>query len=649
MRRSPFFKRVASWVRRVEVPLQLDFPWPLRYGLALASCFVAALLTTLFRDHLSGSPFLIFWPAMVLSTWYGGIGPGVLSVLLSQFFTDFLLYLPEGGFSLTVGFAMRAVTLMASIAMVILLRYSRLRVERALRFSQQETLDILESIVDPFYGLDQDWHFTYVNEAAARLWGRPREKLVGKRIWDEFPEGAHGPASRVIRECAQDRMPRQLETYSEMLKRWVEVRVYPTSMGISVYFHDITDRKQSEQRTALLQEITARFSEAVTSQAVAEVIIEKGASALGGSGGLVAILANDRQTVQLVHERSIAAMHLESLMQSPLSMPWTISDTIRSGQPVFLETIEACVARYPGMESILRHNGTQAIATVPLTVSNTVIGAFSVLFAEPRHLSAAEKELLLALAHQCAQALDRARLYEVEVRARQSAEEANRLKMQFLGMISHELRTPLASIKGFTTTLLASDISFTSDEQHQFLNIVNDETDRLTELVEQLLDLSRLQAGTLQIRPRPQSFASILDAAMPQLRVLTAQHPLLIEAREDLPIVMADVRRIGQVLTNLVGNSAKFSPAEASIILRATVQDGRVQVDVVDEGAGIPEGARDLVFEAFRQIEDRRVSRDGAGLGLAICKGVVEAHGQRIWIHANYPRGTIVSFTLAIA
>ena len=242
----------------------------------------------------------------------------------------------------------------------------------------------------------------------------------------------------------------------------------------------------------------------------------------------------------------------------------------------------------------------------------------------------------------------RAELLQREVAAREAAEAANRLKLTFLAMISHELRTPLTSIKGFATTLLADDITWDAESQHDFIAIISEESDKLTDLVEQLLDLSRLEAGTLGITPEEVPLNEIVSASMAQLETITANHRLKIDVPSDLPSIRADPRRISQVLVNLVNNAAKYAPAETDIKITADRNDGFLQVSVSDQGPGIVADERSLVFEAFRQagVADSN-SKKGAGLGLAICKGLVEAHGGEIWI-PDTDIGTTISFTIPV-
>jgi PAS domain S-box-containing protein len=243
-----------------------------------------------------------------------------------------------------------------------------------------------------------------------------------------------------------------------------------------------------------------------------------------------------------------------------------------------------------------------------------------------------------------------AELLQREQTAREAAEKANLLKLQFLAMISHELRTPLTSIKGFVTTLLADDIILPPADQLRYLNIINSESDRLKELVEDLLDLSQVQAGVLTINPEVQAFASVVNTVKPHLYTLAQSHDLVLDLPENLPKIKADTYRIGQVLTNLVSNATKYSPAHTQITIIASASNGMVQVDVADQGEGISPQDRELVFEAFRQVDRKRKEFiKGAGLGLAICKGLIEAHGGHIWIQEQDLPGTTVSFTLPVA
>jgi signal transduction histidine kinase len=228
-----------------------------------------------------------------------------------------------------------------------------------------------------------------------------------------------------------------------------------------------------------------------------------------------------------------------------------------------------------------------------------------------------------------------------------TAEEANLAKVRFLAMISHELRTPLTSIKGFSTTLLARDVDWGVEEQREFIEIIDDEADKLGDLIEQLLDISKIQASVFSVQLEEYLVMDVLQMSLPQLRHITAEHQLVVDVPSDLPPILIDLKRIAQVLVNLVGNAARYSPPGTRIEVTAQLAGDRVQMTVRDEGPGIPLDQREHIFEAFVQLNKlSKASKKGAGLGLAICKGIIDAHGGAIWVHDQAPPGTSVSFTL---
>ena len=216
-------------------------------------------------------------------------------------------------------------------------------------------------------------------------------------------------------------------------------------------------------------------------------------------------------------------------------------------------------------------------------------------------------------------------------------------------MISHELRTPLTSIKGFTTTLLAEDVTWDTEERHDFIQTIQHEANRLQELIDHLLDLSRLEAGMLPISLGSHAIEEIMEDALPQFKILTSGQILTIHLPANLPAVYVDAKRIAQVLVNLVRNAAMYAPKGTEIIISARVRGGFVQINVNDQGPGIPPADHKKVFRAFQRgvrVEDR--STQGLGLGLAICKGLVEAHGGRIWIKKKATPGATISFTIPL-
>jgi signal transduction histidine kinase len=209
------------------------------------------------------------------------------------------------------------------------------------------------------------------------------------------------------------------------------------------------------------------------------------------------------------------------------------------------------------------------------------------------------------------------------------------------------LELPLTSIKGFASTLLAEDVTWDPETQRDFLLTIDHEADKLTDMIGQLLDLARIEAGTLRIDPKPVAPGDILGQVLPQLQALTQDHTLETHLAGDLPPVRADTERVGQVLINLVGNAAKYAPRRTRIAVTATHEGDLVRVSVSDEGPGIPPQDRAHIFEAFRRgSSEYSIKTKGSGLGLAVCKGLIRAHGGKIWIEDSDQPGTTISFTL---
>jgi signal transduction histidine kinase len=224
---------------------------------------------------------------------------------------------------------------------------------------------------------------------------------------------------------------------------------------------------------------------------------------------------------------------------------------------------------------------------------------------------------------------------------------SERLKTELLSMVSHELRTPLTAIKGFATTLLRPHIRWSKEQQRDFLHNIDQETDRLTHLISNLLDMSRLEAGALNLEKDSYQVSEILESVGSRLDAMAKHHKLRVKIPAGLPSVFADKTRVGQVLTNLIENAVKYSRKGSQIMVGAKSSDGMVTINVSDRGDGIPSDLLDKVFERFYQGDTVVAGRkDGIGLGLSICRAVVEAHDGKIWVESEIGRGSKFSFSL---
>ncbi len=228
-------------------------------------------------------------------------------------------------------------------------------------------------------------------------------------------------------------------------------------------------------------------------------------------------------------------------------------------------------------------------------------------------------------------------------------EELERLRADFLAMVSHELRAPLTSIKGSAATVLGSATELDPAVVRQFFRIVDEQADHMNGLVADLLDVARIETGELPVSPEPAEVAVLLDRARSDFRSGGAGNPLEIDIQPDLPLVLADRRRVVQVLANLLTNAARHSP-QSSVIRIGAVREGvHVAFSVADEGQGIPLEGLPRLFRKFSRLQSGEQG-ENTGLGLAICRGIVEAHGGRIWAESDGPgQGARFTFTLPTA
>jgi len=253
-------------------------------------------------------------------------------------------------------------------------------------------------------------------------------------------------------------------------------------------------------------------------------------------------------------------------------------------------------------------------------------------------------ELLPTLANQFAVALERAELqrralhYEV-------LEEVDRLRRALLGAVSHDLRTPLATIKVASSTLLDPTNVLSGPDVVELHQLIDVQTDRLNRLVTNLLDMTRLEAGVLEITKVPNSVLDLIGEALAAIRPSLGDRRVDVDFPDDLPAVQADHLLIGQVLTNLLDNADRYGPPGTAIAVSAERQGGNVAISVSDEGKGVPKDEREAIFESFVRFD----TGGRAGLGLALSRTFVEAHGGRIWVEGGPGGGARFVFTLPLA
>ena len=286
---------------------------------------------------------------------------------------------------------------------------------------------------------------------------------------------------------------------------------------------------------------------------------------------------------------------------------------------------------------------------VPLITGQTKVGALVLENrSKPTHFTREDMPFLKAVAQLIALSIENVRLRS-ELQNVQATEEANRFKAELISTLAHEMRTPLTSIKGFSTALLMEEATFSSETQQEFLQIIDDECDILTDLIHDLLESSLIDAGLLRLELEPVMLNRLAESLANDIARQTEKHRILADFPRAFPIVDADPRRITQVLRNLLDNAVKYSPQGGMIVIRGQVQETQVVVSVADQGLGIaPEHLNRLFEKGFRVDSGLEQHVVGSGLGLPIALTIVESHGGRVWEESKMGQGSIFYFTLPL-
>ena len=383
-------------------------------------------------------------------------------------------------------------------------------------------------------------------------------------------------------------------------------------------------------RTSRLYALSAGLSEAVTLDAVARVIVRHGKVVVGASAGSVAMLVDGGTQFETLYGEEHAAeacrVGRTACRRGPVCAPRRRS---RRG-------VRSLSGRSPSgrkstrdPQSIAADGGYASAATLPLLADGSVFGVLSFQFTVPVNFDDEYSALLTSVAQHCAQALDRARLYETADRARADAEAANRSKDDFLSTISHELRTPLNAMLGWAAMLRNGSVE--PGRTQRAIDAIFSNATRQARLIEELLDVSRIVAGRasfdLQTVNLGENISGAVEAMMPLAAAKGVE--LRFEASPDVHVV-ADPRRLEQVFLNLLSNAVKFTPPDGLITVHVAASGDAAHVRVVDTGAGIEPAFLPHVFERFRQADSAPTrSVGGLGLGLFIARQLVEAQGGR--------------------
>lgn len=632
----------------------------------------------------------------------------------------------------------------------------RKRAEQRIQESQAQLANILESITDAFVSFDEFWNFTFVNSQAGKLLQRLPADLIGKNVWEEFPEGVGTEFDQAYRRAIAEQATVHIESFYPPLNVWLEVRIYPTQRGLAVYFRDVTGRKTAEQeRYRLLKEleIAQNRLEQILQQMPVGVVITEAPSGkvqfLNDEGNR--IFRHSLREAETVEEYTeYSSFHTDGRPYQPEEYP--VARSLLSGAVIQAE--EMLYRRGDGTETILSVSAAPIFSPDGQLIA--VVGTFDDIAdrkqveeqlrqSEERYrslgglipqlvwiadsagtlldmndrwseftgltLEQAQSQGWEAVVHpedvpSLAQAwstvqqegtgyqaegrmrradgsyrwhlhqamplkddqgrivkwfgtatdihdlkrseVERNRLLtEAEV-ARAEAEAANRSKDEFVSLIAHELRSPLNAIQGWAKLLQNQKLD--AAMTHKALEIIIRNTQAQTQLIEDLLDVSRMVRGSLRLTLAEVDLATIIEAAVETVRPTAAAKGVVLETQLDaLTPLSGDFGRLQQVVLNLLTNAIKFTPSGGQVQILLDQQNMQARIQVIDTGKGISSDFLPHIFKRFQQDQQNTTAKQGLGLGLAIVQYIVEQHGGTVTAQsAGKDQGTTFTVLLPL-
>ncbi len=683
-----------------------------RYLIAIGISVAALALTIVLRPWLGSTVFLVFWPTVIAAAWFGGFGPAVLASLLSAIYV-LSPAVPTAGVERDASQTMVAIGGFLLGSLLSSWAFARVRQERfnaahaaevnaelarklddsgselaqQLEESQamqeeieasteelaERTLEaetavrftrgILESISDPFVVYDSDWRFRYINEAARKVFSvssTPEQELIGRSVWETWPELEGSEVKRKMLEAAEKRSPVSFEAYAAESGTWSELHCYPLpDSGLGTQWKDITQRKRADESAHYLSEASKVLASSLdyeqTLTEVAQLIVPHFAdwcavSILDPSGEpkQLAVAHVNPDKVKWAHE-------LNRRYPPDYSASSGVGHVIRTNQPALYSNIpdELLVAGAIDEEHlrISRELGLKSAMVVPLSTLDRTVGAITIVSAESgRRYTEQDLDFAMELARRAAFAVDNAMHHKAELEARQVAEGANAAKTQFLAVMSHELRTPLNAIGGYSELILMGLRGPLTPDQRADLERIQRSQRNLLSLINDILNYAKLDAGRVEFSMASVQLHPILlelePLITPQLRARKLAYEY--QGCDESLCVWADPEKVRQILLNLLSNAIKFTEAEGRITIACNVEGTNAEVIVTDTGLGIPDDKLASIFEPFVQLERKLTSsnHEGTGLGLAISRDLARGMGGELAVESKVGDGSVFRLTL---
>ncbi len=536
--------------------------------------------------------------------------------------------------------------------------------DQELRESEKRFRTIVEDQTEFICRYLPDGTLTFVNEAYSRAIGASVEALTGSK----FTLTVHPADQEIVQRKRAGISPAApIVTYWHRIVRpsgeirwqqWTDRGLFNERgelNAIQSVGRDITEVKRAQaalvqrnEELMALNDIASVIGQTFDVEHLSDITLRRLADRLEFAGGWIHLEngADGSHVLRLAAQRGLPPGVLEAIELIPLDSnpnagPSAIAARSQNDVALSLSAVQKAW-------EVARRESGPAFAGAVIQAGDKVLGALGVFQQDVRAVSRQRQQLLATVGCQLGIAIENARL------VRQAAEldvlrKLDGLRTELIANVSHELRTPLGLITVCATTLLRDDVVFDPATQREFLGDIVEEADRLEKLVDNLLDLSRIQSGRMQLERRPTDLFRLVSDTAAAMQRQYMHHRFVCDCPAEPCSIGLDARRIEQVVRNILSNAAKYSPHGGDITISARASAVQALIQVSDAGVGIP--ARDLerVFERFYRVERPDLPGvEGVGLGLAVCQGIVEAHGGRIWAESTPGVGSTFSFTLPI-
>jgi signal transduction histidine kinase len=513
-----------------------------------------------------------------------------------------------------------------------------------------------------------DLVYEAVNEAYYEIVGS--RELIGRTVFDALPELKDKGFEKILAQVMESGVPyvgREVHVHLQRTpggpreERIVDFTYLPLTRsgdmngGIIVHGHDVTESvrarlalEAARDRAEQLYRFTANLSVAPTLVEVADAAIAGCRVAFPRSvGTIITRRTSDGESLEILAVSDLPGQIFENWRRFPASSHSPVAEAVRNAELIVLESLAAWQSRYPDLVPLAVETGHRAQIIAPLVVAGDCIGAIGIAFDEDRHFSDEEKQYAASIGQQCAIAMERARLFELEQEARKAAEKASGYKSQFLAGLSHELRTPLNAIGGYTDLIEMGIHGLVTPAQKTALDRIQASKRHLQGLIDGVLELTRIEAGAVHYAIEPVALDEIVSTCEMLTAPQIASKGLIYRRVSPIDVrVLADAEKLRQIVLNMLTNAVKYTNAGGEIELDSRLADGMVVLSVSDTGRGIASDMIEIIFEPFVQLHQTAAAQSGVGLGLAISRNLARGMGGDLTVTSTVERGSCFSLSI---